>query len=85
MASDPELEPRGDDQAAMCAPDFGGARAFGYLDGNISVKKPNKAVLKKMLAIAETLHARVIGDDDEVYAADGTPSKSAQFVVTEGW
>ena len=39
----------------------------------------------KMLAFAQKLHARVIGDDDEIYAPDGTPSHGFHFYVRDKW
>lgn len=87
---DPELEPvglngRGNPCVMMCDQTRRAARYFHYDEGQIFVKKPCTAVLMKMLAIAQVLNARVIGDDDEIYAPDGTPSHKAQFDVTDDW
>lgn len=88
--SDPQLEPVGETGREesiimMCDETRHSARYFHYLDGQIFVKKPCTAVLMKMLAVANKLNARVMGDDDEIYAPDGTPSHEAQFEVTEDW
>jgi hypothetical protein len=39
--------------------------------GNIYSKSPDDAIIKKMVAIAKDLSARVQGDDGEVYTGDG--------------
>ncbi len=88
--SDPQLEPVGQDGreeicVMMCDQTKSAARYFYYDEGQISVKKPCKEVLMKMLAIAQKLRARVIGDDDEIYAPNGTPDKAAQFQVGDQW
>ena len=86
LACDSDLEPVGDgDNAQMLDSSRRVARFFWYSSGEIFVKKPNKPVLMKMLAIAEQLGARVIGDDDEVYSRDGQPDKTTQFAITEDW
>ena len=40
-------------------------------DGNIVVKNPDEAFLRKMWQIAQALGARVIGDEGETYGPDG--------------
>ncbi|MBS1511593.1 MAG: hypothetical protein JST86_12175 [Bacteroidetes bacterium] len=40
---------------------------FYYSDGNISVKNPDGAIMKKMLQIATVLKAKLQGDDGETY------------------
>lgn len=40
--------------------------------GNISVKDPDPEILGKMWKIAQTLSAKVQGDDGEIYDADGS-------------
>lgn len=62
-----------------------GARYFHYITGQIFVKNPTKSVLFKMLSIARALNARVVGDEDEVYAEDGTPNSSTSYVVDDNW
>lgn len=47
-------------------------RGLFYSHGDISVKKPNRETLAKMVSIASKLNARVIGDRDEIYHEDGT-------------
>jgi len=39
--------------------------------GGIIAKNPDEEILQKMFEIAEALGARVVGDDDEEYGADG--------------
>ncbi len=92
VKSDPELEalpPTSENPLTvmMLSPhkERQAARYFHYCSGQIFVKKPCKAVLLKMLAIARTLNARVVGDEDEVYAEDGTPSSSTSYVVDNNW
>ena len=38
--------------------------------GEIYTKNPDSEVIKKMVQIAESLHARVLGDDDEIYGTN---------------
>ena len=40
---------------------------FDWFAGNISTKNPDKAIVGKMLKIAQSLGARVQGDDGEFY------------------
>ncbi|MDO9376995.1 MAG: hypothetical protein Q7T76_21390, partial [Ferruginibacter sp.] len=40
---------------------------FDYRDGYISAKNPDDEVIRKMINIAETLNAKVQGDDGEFY------------------
>lgn len=44
---------------------------FDYFEGNIKVKNPDKEILRKMYQIAQTLNAKVQGDECEVYGEDG--------------
>jgi hypothetical protein len=44
---------------------------FDYFEGNIKVKNPDEEVLRKIFTIAETLKAKVQGDDGEIYDAEG--------------
>lgn len=87
LSNDPELEPLNEDCAQMVDPSRRIANFFHYMDGNIWVKKPYKTPLLKMLSIAEKLGARVIGDNNEVYSADGTSSKDVShwFTVCDDW
>jgi hypothetical protein len=39
--------------------------------GNVYSKNPNGQMLAKMIALADRLHARVQGDDRELYLPDG--------------
>jgi hypothetical protein len=43
----------------------------------IYTKNPDKAVIAKLVAIAQALRARVLGDDDEIYGLDPSdPTKA---------
>ncbi len=46
--------------------------ALRWDDGEVLSKNPDESLVVKMVAIAAALDARVLGDDDEVYAEDGT-------------
>ena len=48
----------------------GGMAWFDYRGGNIVVKNPDSAILKKMWKLALKLQARVQGDDCESYGPD---------------
>lgn len=41
---------------------------FDYHDGNISTKNPDEDTIKKMIAIAKLLNAKVQSDDVETYS-----------------
>jgi hypothetical protein len=49
-----------------------------YADGAIFVKSPDKDTIRKLVALADKLNARVIGEESEVYGADGEPSKAPE-------
>lgn len=60
--------------------------AFYWNDGDVVVKNPDPPLVAKMVHIAQTLNARVQGDDGEVYRADGTsfdPSPAIQNRVRQ--
>jgi hypothetical protein len=44
---------------------------FDWSCGNISTKNPDLAIIRKMVAIARALNARVVGDEGEEYGEDG--------------
>lgn len=44
---------------------------FDYSEGNIKVKNPDDEIIRKMCQIAESLNAKVQGEECEVYGADG--------------
>ena len=44
-----------------------------WFDGNIYTKNPDEALIDKMVAIAREFHARVQGDDGEVYQSEHEP------------
>jgi hypothetical protein len=44
---------------------------FDYFEGNVKVKNPDEEILKKMFSIAQTLNARVQGDECEFYDEKG--------------
>jgi len=45
---------------------------FWLLDGNLVVKNPDRPTITRMVDLAARLDARVVGDDGEIYARDGT-------------
>jgi hypothetical protein len=45
---------------------------FDFRSGNVVVKNPDVAILRKMCQIAQKLGARVQGDDCEIYGPDGS-------------
>jgi hypothetical protein len=45
---------------------------FDLRQGNVVVKNPDDAILRKMWQLAQRLGAKVQGDECEVYAADGS-------------
>jgi hypothetical protein len=51
----------------------GGHAWFSYDDGAITVKDPDRDILRKMFRIAVALNGRVQGDDGENYDANGNP------------
>lgn len=44
---------------------------FDYFEGDIRVKNPDEDILKKMYQIAQSLNAKVQGDDGEIYDVNG--------------
>lgn len=44
---------------------------FGLWGGNVVVKNPDSEILRKMYVIAQSLSAKVKGDEWEVYRRDG--------------
>lgn len=43
---------------------------FDWFDGDVFTKNPDSATLRKMIALANLLGARVQGDDGELYTGD---------------
>ena len=41
---------------------------FDYSNGSISAKNPDDDTIRKMLSISKTFHAKVQGDDGEIYS-----------------
>jgi hypothetical protein len=50
-----------------------------WADGRINTKYPNGALLKKLVAIAERLGAKVQGDGGEVYSGDEPVDEWAEY------
>ena len=48
-----------------------GRPCFWHMDGKITKKYPDDALIDKMIEIAQKLNARVLGDDGEEYTAEG--------------
>lgn len=70
VADDPELtlDPdNGDELALWSGPSRHAEPWFEWWGGNISTKSPDRAIVAKMLQIAERLRARVQGDDGEFH------------------
>jgi hypothetical protein len=44
---------------------------FGFWGGNVVVKNPDSEILRKMYVIAQSLFAKVQGDEGETYGPDG--------------
>jgi len=52
-----------------------GNQAWLWLgQGNVVTKNPDSEILRKMYVIAQSLGAKVQGDEGEIYAPDGEPS-----------
>ncbi len=47
---------------------------FDFRRGDVAVKNPDEEILKKMWLIAQALHAKVQGDEGELYGKDGKPT-----------
>jgi len=70
VAEDPELAPdpeNGESFALWSGPSRLPQPWLEWDEGNISTKNPDRALIAKMLQIAERLGARVQGDDGEFY------------------
>lgn len=44
---------------------------FDHFEDRVTVKNPDREILRKMFAVAQALDARVLGDEGEGYDADG--------------
>lgn len=58
-----------------------------YKDGAITTKNPDTQTVKKLVKLAARLDARVLGDEDEQYSADGKSISSStpkHFIETRG-
>ena len=53
--------------------------------GDIETKNPDAPVIQKMILIAESLNARVQGDDGEVYLPDGKIERDGQLTAGPDW
>jgi hypothetical protein len=62
----------------------GGQAWFDYQDGNVVVKDPDREIRAKMWRLAQTLQAKVQGDEDEVYDARGA-NTSAKKAWWQWW
>jgi hypothetical protein len=54
----------------------------------VVVKNPDQPTIEKMLAVADRLGSRVVGDDGETYGATGVPPTPAKASLRErvsGW
>lgn len=73
VGKDPELaiDARNGPHFAIWTPPVG--TPVGWIDwfgGNLSSKRPDRALLGKMLEVAKRLGAKVQGDEGEVYATE---------------
>lgn len=74
VQGDPELRidgKLGPSFAIWSGPCKHGEAWFEWYKGNISTKNPDPAILRKAIAMAAALGARVQGDDGEIYLPDG--------------
>jgi hypothetical protein len=46
-----------------------------FMDGAVQTKNPDRATIRKMVALANKLNAKVLGESDEEYGPDGEPVK----------
>jgi hypothetical protein len=70
VRSDPELQITGENGPFFA--DWSGCSKnpepwLDWLDGDVFTKNPDRALVEKMLSIAQKLNARVQGDDGELY------------------
>lgn len=62
----------------------GNMAQFDYRNGNITVKNPDDEILDKMVTISKSLHAKVQGDEGEVYPVqEEALSSSKQVTINE--
>lgn len=62
-----EIRIPGEALAIWTDPETGRKAYFDYRQGRITVKDPDKAILKKMKEVAKEIGARVVGDEGEEY------------------
>lgn len=89
--TDPSLEvvPAGDGPSGVrwTAHPAGREVVFWLLDGNLVARIVDKPVIATLVDIAGRLDARVVGDDGEIYARDGTwtnPEAESRSPPAEG-
>lgn len=58
---------------------------FSYFEGDVHVKYPDEEILQKMHRISISLHAKVQGDDGELYDETGSTETKVQEVQTKRW
>lgn len=85
IQDDPQLvkTPRYDEgsgEVHMLSLDDVYVNCFTYYDGQVSVKNPTREIILKMVDIAKSLNACVMGDDEEIYQVDGTPDRPASYI-----
>ncbi|MEG2805009.1 hypothetical protein [Stenotrophomonas sp.] len=77
IAQDPELQletrPDADPGDAWWVPQPGTRMGLWHQQHRVVAKNPDPALLRKMYQIAQALDARVLGDENEEYGADGQP------------
>lgn len=56
---------------------------FDYNDGNIVVKNPDKEIISKMQEVANSLDAKVQGDDGELYLSNTESDNSNDSLASD--
>jgi hypothetical protein len=90
IEEDPELQLDAETRCVMSDGEYvfaswnGEPGALGYYNGEITTKNPPESLVRKMVAIAQRLDAKVQGDDGEVYRPDGTAPRERKVVRRPG-
>lgn len=90
IEEDPELQLDTDTRCVMSDGEYvfaawnGEPGALGYYDGEITTTNPAEPLIRRMVAIAQRLDAKVQGDDGEVYRPDGTAPREQRVVSQPG-
>lgn len=71
VAQDPQMQADGTAGDAWWRPDADTQVGLWHQDNRVETKNPGQDTLRKMHQIAQALDARVLGDENEAYGADG--------------